>query len=73
VKHFDEMNGYEFERFIYDIFVKLGFRTQFTKASGDGGIDLLASYDGLVFHGKYLVQCKRWKGSVRPTTRQIPM
>ena len=27
-----------------------------------GGIDIIAYYEGLVFKGKYLIQCKRLKG-----------
>jgi hypothetical protein len=69
---FDSMTGPEFEIFIYNIFTKLGFRAQLTKASGDGGIDLIAYYDGLVFKGKYLIQCKRWKGNVgEPELRDL--
>ncbi|MBJ9989272.1 restriction endonuclease [Paenibacillus sp. S28] len=66
------MNGLDFEKLIYNLFVKLGFRAQITKASGDGGIDIIANYDGLLFKGKYLIQCKRWKGKVgEPEIRDL--
>lgn len=66
------LSGIEFENLIYRVFTKLGFRVQTTKASGDGGIDLVAHYDGLVFKGKYLIQCKRWKGTVgEPELRDL--
>ncbi|ULO04806.1 restriction endonuclease [Paenibacillus sp. 19GGS1-52] len=66
------LSGIEFENLIYNLFTKLGFRVQLTKASGDGGIDLIAHYDGLVFKGKYLIQCKRWKGTVgEPELRDL--
>jgi hypothetical protein len=72
MRHFDTMTGYEFEKFVYDIFIKLGFRVQITKASGDGGIDLIAHHDGLIFKGKYLIQCKRWKNNVgEPELRDL--
>lgn len=69
---YEKMTGYEFENFVQGLFTKLGFRAQVTKASGDGGIDIIAHYEGLVFKGTYLVQCKRWKGSVgEPEIRDL--
>ncbi|AZS14670.1 restriction endonuclease [Paenibacillus lutimineralis] len=69
---FENMGGLEFEKLIYNLFVKLGFRAQITKASGDGGIDIIANYEGLLFKGKYLIQCKRWKGKVgEPELRDL--
>lgn len=49
---FEEMDDIEFEMLIYTLFIKLGFRAQITKASGDGGIDIIANYEGLIFNGK---------------------
>lgn len=69
---FENMDGLEFERLIYNLFVKLGFRAQITKASGDGGVDIVANYEGLLFKGLYLIQCKRWKGKVgEPELRDL--
>jgi Restriction endonuclease len=60
----EKLTGLQFEKVIYDIFIRLGFRTLLTKVSGDGGVDLIAEYDGLLFKGKYLIQCKHWKAKV---------
>jgi tetratricopeptide (TPR) repeat protein len=38
----------------------MGFRAAMTKASGDGGIDIVATLDQPVTGGLYLVQCKRY-------------
>lgn len=68
----ENMDGLAFEKLIYNLFVKLGFRAQITKASGDGGIDIIANHDGLVFKGTYLIQCKRWKSKVgEPELRDL--
>ncbi|MCL2772029.1 MAG: restriction endonuclease [Oscillospiraceae bacterium] len=36
------MNGRDFERFIANLFEKMGYKTKLTKASGDQGIDVIA-------------------------------
>ncbi|EHB66074.1 restriction endonuclease [Paenibacillus lactis] len=70
--NFESMDGVEFERLVYNLFVKLGFRAQITKASGDGGVDIVANYEGLLFNGLYLIQCKRWKAKVgEPELRDL--
>ncbi|MEF2246442.1 restriction endonuclease [Paenibacillus sp. IITD108] len=72
MKHINSLTGQEFEKLVYEVFTKLGFRAQLTKASGDGGIDIIAHYDGLVFKGKYLIQCKRWVNTVgEPELRDL--
>ncbi len=58
------MSGQEFERLVADIFVKKGFHVDSTKASHDGGIDLIAHCDIPLHQGKYIIQCKRYDGSV---------
>ncbi|MBD7968428.1 restriction endonuclease [Paenibacillus sp. Sa2BVA9] len=40
------MTGYEFEQFVSDLFKKMGYTTQLTKASGDQGIDVIAARQG---------------------------
>jgi hypothetical protein len=42
----DLMNGQEFEKFIAELFAKMGFETKVTKASGDQGIDVIAAKNG---------------------------
>ena len=66
------MTGIEFENICQQLIEKMGFRTQTTKASGDGGIDLIAFNDQPLLSGKYIIQCKRYTGSVgEPIIRDL--
>lgn len=52
----------------------MGLRAEMTKASGDGGIDIVAVLDQPVLGGKYLVQCKRFASDTvvgSPTVREF--
>jgi len=42
----DLMDGLEFEKFIAELFSKMGYESEITKASGDQGIDVIASKNG---------------------------
>lgn len=55
-----EMSGQEFERLICRLLGAMEFRTELTKVSGDGGIDIVAVLDKPIIGGKYLFQCKRY-------------
>ena len=55
----DELSGIEFERLIARLLQNMGFRTQTTKATGDGGIDH-RNADRPIVAGRYLIQCKRY-------------
>jgi len=44
-KSLDSLSGIAFEKFITQLLRVMGFRTQITKASGDGGIDIVAILD----------------------------
>jgi restriction system protein len=58
---YDYMTGEEFEEFCADILRGNGYtNVEVTKASGDHGVDILASKDGL----RYAIQCKRYSKSV---------
>src|ERR1019366_8578396 len=59
-KSLDNLSGIEFEEFINQLLKAMGFRTQVTKASWDGGIDIVAILDKPVTGGRYLFQCKRF-------------
>lgn len=61
---FDEMLGAEFEKVCQNLLIKMGLEVEMTKASGDGGIDLIALLDKPIVGGKFIVQCKRYTGSV---------
>jgi restriction system protein len=54
------LSGVEFEHFIKSLLDRLGFKTEMTAATGDGGIDIVAHLDQPIVGGKYLVQCKRY-------------
>ena len=55
-----EMSGQDFERLICRLLDAMEFRTELTKVSGDGGIDIIAVLDKSIIGGKYLFQCKRY-------------
>lgn len=58
---FDCMDGHEFENFCATILKQNGFKNvSVTKGSGDQGIDILASKDGI----KYGIQCKCYASEV---------
>jgi len=56
----DELSGIEFEGFLSDLFSKMGYRVEETKATGDQGADLVVSKLGETIS----VQAKRYTGSV---------
>ncbi len=68
----DTLSGVEFENVCQMLVEKMGFTTQTTKASGDGGIDLIAYNHQPFLSGKYIIQCKRYAGSVgEPIIRDL--
>jgi hypothetical protein len=56
----DTLSGTEFEGLITRLLEHMGFRAGMTKASGDGGIDIVATLDQPLIGGRYLIQCKRY-------------
>ena len=53
----DAMSGLEFESFVGDLLKSLGYSgVEVTKSSGDQGVDVIASKDGI----KYAIQCKNY-------------
>ena len=68
----NNLTGIEFEKFCYIILEKMGFSVTETKTSGDGGIDLIAQNYQPLLSGKYIIQCKRYTGSVgEPIIRDL--
>ncbi len=49
----------EFEKFIGELYQKMGYNTSVTVRSNDGGIDVIAELEG----NRVLIQCKRFKDS----------
>lgn len=57
----DSMEGHQFEHFCADILKKNGFENvEVTRGSGDQGIDILATKDGV----KYGIQCKCYSSDI---------
>jgi Holliday junction resolvasome RuvABC ATP-dependent DNA helicase subunit len=73
-KEWSELSGIEFEQLIAALLTKMGFATEMTKASGDGGIDVEAFLDKPIVGGRYLIQCKRFAPDAlvgSPTVREF--
>lgn len=73
IEHYlQSLSGQEFERVCGQLMSALGFQIEYTKASGDGGIDILAYNSAPLLKGKYIVQCKRYSGNVgQPIIRDL--
>jgi type I restriction enzyme M protein len=68
----EELDGYEFEELITDLLNRMGFRTEPTNKASDGGIDIVAYSDEAITSGKYIIQCKRYSGSIgEPIIRDL--
>jgi len=50
----------DFEDLVKVLLNRMGFNATTTKASGDGGIDLIAVNEKPIIGGKYIIQCKRY-------------
>ena len=69
-----QLSGIAFEEFITGLLQGIGFRTQMTKVSGDGGVDIVAVLDKPLVGGRYLIQCKRFEPDSlvgAPTVREF--
>ena len=72
MKDINTLSGIEFENLCQLLLQKAGFDVETTKASGDGGIDLIAHCRKPFFDGKYIIQCKRYTGGVgEPIIRDL--
>lgn len=66
------MPGARFESLCCSLVEKMGFEAEATKASGDGGIDIVAVSHLPFVSGKYVIQCKRYAGNVgEPVIRDL--
>jgi Holliday junction resolvasome RuvABC ATP-dependent DNA helicase subunit len=59
-EHLEQLTGVEFETLITALLHRMGFHAEMTKASGDGGIDIVAQFQKPLVGGRYLIQCKRF-------------
>lgn len=56
----DMMNGKEFEEFVYELYLRMGYSVEITKQSGDQGIDVIAEKKGM----RIGIQAKCYSGTV---------
>lgn len=71
-ENINSLSGVEFERVCKRILENMGFSVETTKTTGDGGIDLIAYNSQPLLSGKYIIQCKRYTGSVgEPVIRDL--
>jgi len=72
INEVDNLSGIEFEKICMELIRNMGFSVENTKASGDGGIDLIAYNHQPLLSGRYIIQCKRYSGSVgEPILRDL--
>ena len=68
----NSLTGVEFENVCKKLLENMGFSVETTKTTGDGGIDLIAYNSQPLLSGKYIIQCKRYAGSVgEPVIRDL--
>ncbi|WP_332631998.1 restriction endonuclease [Halalkalibacter flavus] len=60
IHEIDQMDGYEFERYLKELFKSRGYSVIKTPNSGDFGADVLIEKDGF----KIAIQAKRYQGNV---------
>jgi restriction system protein len=59
------MDPHDFERFVAGLLNAMGYRATATQASGDGGVDVIASRDPLAIEPPIIkVQCKRMTSTI---------
>ncbi len=58
------MNCYEFEDLIVQLFNKMGYNVSPTKYSNDGGVDFTLHYEDYILNGVVLGQVKRYKNTI---------
>ncbi|MBE0570358.1 MAG: restriction endonuclease [Ignavibacteriaceae bacterium] len=63
VEYWYSLNGWEFETEFEKLLNKQGFKTQKTRGSSDGGVDIFAAKNNLT----YAVQCKAHKSQIGPS------
>lgn len=60
-----ELEGHEFEHLVAEVLRAMGYEARVTQASGDGGVDVLASRDRLGLEPPLIkIQCKRTTSTI---------
>jgi len=59
-----DLNPFEFENLVSNLFSKIGFEAKLTRSSKDGGVDAVAFDPRPILGGKVVIQAKRHKNHV---------
>ncbi len=59
-----DLNPFEFEHLVTNLFNQMGLESKLTRSSKDGGVDCVAFDQRPVVGGKVVIQAKRWKNTV---------
>lgn len=59
-----EMNPFEFEHLVANLFGQMGLEAKLTRSSKDGGVDCVAFDSRPVLGGKVVIQAKRYRNTV---------
>jgi restriction system protein len=59
-----DLNPWEFENFINNLFSVIGFESKLTRSTKDGGVDVIAFDPRPILGGKVVIQAKRYKNVV---------
>ncbi|MCE7001649.1 restriction endonuclease [Kibdelosporangium philippinense] len=62
-----DLTAEEFEHFVQNLFTRMRFETHKLKASGDGGVDVIAYDHDPVRGAKYVIQAKKYTHKVQPS------
>lgn len=59
-----DMDPFDFEQLVCNLFTRIGLKTSTTRASRDGGVDVVAFDERPIFGGKIIIQAKRYRNTV---------
>lgn len=59
-----DLNPYEFETLVANLFSKMGLESKLTRSSRDGGVDCIAYDPRPILGGKVVIQAKRYRHTV---------
>jgi restriction endonuclease Mrr len=66
------LSGQEFEKLVLRLVKEMGFEARTTRATGDGGVDIIALNKQPFLEGKYIIQCKRHTANIgEPALRDL--
>ena len=62
-----DLNPFEFEELVTNLFEAMGLKAKLTRSSNDGGVDVVAFDNRPILGGKLVIQAKRYKHRVEAT------